>query len=233
MSTSIPAEHATPSRIGWPEIGVGLTVTVVLLAVGVVGFLAIPPEHAALIGLAQYAVSGLAPLGGFLAAVTLRVRDVKAFGLRRVSGKWLLVAVAVGIGVVGLKGLLTSLMMALFPDMAHVQANYQAAATGGLVALLAALVFGAVLTPVGEELLFRGVLTNALSRYGAWVAVLVSSAVFALAHGINHALPAAFVVGVTSALLLRRTRSLWPGVVVHSVNNLSAVIIPAVLVAAA
>ena len=58
-----------------------------------------------------------------------------------------------------------------------------------------------MLTPIGEEFLFRGVLYTALARYGPWVAVLVSSAIFAMAHGFNYILPVAFVVGVVAALL--------------------------------
>lgn len=91
------------------------------------------------------------------------------------------------------------------------------------------LLLGALLTPVGEEFLFRGVLTNALGRHGPWVAVLGSSAVFAVAHGINDILPVAFVVGVTAALLLRRTGSLGPGATVHATNNAYSLIVPAIL----
>jgi len=61
--------------------------------------------------------------------------------------------------------------------------------------------------------------TTALDRYGAWFAVLGSSLVFALAHGVSIVLPAAFVLGVINAMLLRRSGSVWPGVVAHGVNN--------------
>ena len=59
--------------------------------------------------------------------------------------------------------------------------------------------------------------------------------VFALAHGINPILPVAFVNGVVAALLFRKTGSVWPGVMVHLVNNalatLATVLLP-LLVAA-
>jgi membrane protease YdiL (CAAX protease family) len=63
------------------------------------------------------------------------------------------------------------------------------------------------------------VVTTALGRHGPWVAVLVGAFLFALAHGISIVLPAAFVLGVVNALLLRRSGSVWPGVVAHGVNN--------------
>ncbi|SDD31576.1 hypothetical protein SAMN04489747_0685 [Auraticoccus monumenti] len=210
----------------------GLVVAAALIALLLAATSLIPQDQEILRGLALYAVSALGPLGGFAAAVALRVRDVRAFGLRRVSGRWLLVSVAIGIGVIVLNLLVTAAVVTLFPPPENIQAGYQAAATGGALSFLGALVLGAVLVPIGEELFFRGVLTNGLARYGPWVAVLVSSTVFAVAHGINYVLPVAFVVGVIGALLLRRTGSLWPGVVVHAVNNLSSVIIPAVLAGA-
>ena len=49
--------------------------------------------------------------------------------------------------------------------------------------------------------------------------MLGSALVFALAHGVSIVLPAAFVLGVINAMLLRRSGSVWPGVVAHGVNN--------------
>lgn len=72
-------------------------------------------------------------------------------------------------------------------------------------------------------------LANALGRYGAWVAVLGSAAIFAVAHGIHLIMPVAFVVGVIPALLFRRTGSIRPGVIVHGTDNAYTVLIDAVL----
>ncbi len=80
---------------------------------------------------------------------------------------------------------------------------------------MATLLLGAALTPLGEELAFRGVITTALGRYGPWVAVIGSATIFALVHGLNPVLPVAFSVGVAAALLLRRSGSVWPGVLLH------------------
>ncbi|WP_371782892.1 CPBP family intramembrane glutamic endopeptidase [Streptosporangium subroseum] len=65
----------------------------------------------------------------------------------------------------------------------------------------------------------RGVVTNALPRYGPVVGVLSSSVVFALFHGINIAMTTALVVGVIAAEVMRRSGSIWPAVAVHAVNN--------------
>lgn len=229
-----PTSDASTDRItqqrplvGWPELGIAVLVALALYAVGILAFLQVPADQPILAGLAQYAVSGLAPLGGFAAAVLLRIRDVRPFGLRRVSGRWLLVAVGVGVVVIGLNLLTTSIVVMTMSDVQNVQTDYQAAATGGLASFLAAIALGAVLTPIGEEFLFRGVLANALSRFGPWVAVLGSSLIFALAHGVNVVMPVAFIVGVAAVLMLRKTGSIWPCVIIHACNNANSVILPA------
>ncbi|WP_161972415.1 CPBP family intramembrane glutamic endopeptidase [Glaciihabitans arcticus] len=197
---------------------------VVLYAVGILLLLQVPKDDSVLAGLAQFAVSGLAPLGAVLLAIAIRKRKLALFGITRVAPKWLAIAFAIGLGVVALNIGITSLVSAT-TDAADVQANYQSAATSGVAGFIGAILFGAVLTPIGEEFLFRGVIFNLLKRYGVWLAVILSAAVFAFSHGVNLATPVAFVVGVSAALLMQKTKSVWPGVIVHAVNNASSTII--------
>lgn len=51
-------------------------------------------------------------------------------------------------------------------------------------------------TPFGEEILFRGVIANALDRYGAFAGIVLSSIIFGLAHGLNVILAIAIMVGI-------------------------------------
>ncbi|WIB60204.1 type II CAAX endopeptidase family protein [Curtobacterium sp. MCLR17_007] len=215
---------ARPSRVTWADFGIAAAATVALYAIGITLYRLVPDGDALSRGLALYAVSGLAPLGGTVIAIALRRRDRRLFGLRRVAPKWLLVAFVIGLGVVALNVAISSIVAAATPAQ-DVQTDYRSAATSGVLGFLAAILLGAVLTPIGEEFFFRGVVHNLLTRYGAWVATLVSAAVFGLTHGVNLATPVAFIVGVSAALLIRRTGSVWPGVVVHAVNNASSSVI--------
>jgi hypothetical protein len=119
--------QTTPLRPGWPEAIVAVLVSAVLTIVGMTASILIPDNAVLLRGHRDFLVAGLAPLIGFAAAVSLRIRDLRPFGFR--------------------------------------------------------------LTPLGEEAVFRGVLLNFLGRWGSWVAVPLSAAIFALAHGINNVLP--------------------------------------------
>jgi len=86
---------------------------------------------------------------------------------------------------------------------------------------LVSFILGGVLAPFAEELFFRGALfTWFRRRYSLWVAILASSALFALGHADTAAVVAtSFVIGVLNAWLFERTRSIWVPFTVHLVNN--------------
>ncbi len=96
--------------------------------------------------------------------------------------------------------------------------------------LLPSLFAFAVMAPVVEELIFRGLLYGWIeSRWGSKVALVVSSLAFAAAHfepaHILLVLPLGFLFG----WLRRRTNSLMPSMVSHIVNNGFAVLSAAFL----
>lgn len=214
-----PRGNLTP---GWPEVVVGL------LVMALVGYgcgsqlhrLGLPPTAH---GLVFAGLSGVAGLLSFFAALSLRVRDIGAFGIRRTSLRWLLIAVGVGIIAVVVKVAVGLVTAQLLQGSSHVQDVYAAGGRAGSVSLVAAIVLLGVLTPVGEEFLFRGVLTTALLRYGAPIAIVGSAVIFALMHGINAILPVALVEGLLAAEVFRRSGSIWTAVAVHVVYNLPSV----------
>jgi membrane protease YdiL (CAAX protease family) len=75
--------------------------------------------------------------------------------------------------------------------------------------------------PIVEELTFRGLLYGALrSALGMWPAALVSAVVFMIPHGYAISGSASVLVsGLLWAVAYERTRSLWPGLLAHSANN--------------
>ncbi len=217
-----PTQPGRVMRPGWPEIVVGLFVLAAVSA-GV----ALPTSQLGLnpvvYGLVLTALSGVAPLVGFVAAALLRIRSLSAFGLRRVSRRWLLIGVGLGVVTFVIKGLAVMAYTAVTGDSSTPQTVYAGGGSGGLLYLILATLFIGVLTPVSEELLFRGILTNALLRYGPFIGVGASTIIFALAHGINAVFPGAVVMGLVGGEVFRRSGSVWPGVVAHTVVNLPAI----------
>ena len=92
----------------------------------------------------------------------------------------------------------------------------------GLMKLLSLLVI-ALWGPFCEEVFFRGFILPALiPRAGVLGAVGISSLIFALGHGLVGIIIPVFVTGVLFAWLYLKTRSLWPCVAAHSLQNLLA-----------
>jgi CAAX protease family protein len=77
----------------------------------------------------------------------------------------------------------------------------------------------AILAPVVEELLFRGLGFSLLAPFGVGVAIAVVGVTFALAHGLLQAFPELAVFGCALAWLRSRTDSVYPGMVVHGLFN--------------
>jgi uncharacterized protein len=98
-------------------------------------------------------------------------------------------------------------------------------------ALVAATVFVCVIAPIAEEFFFRGFIFGGLRRLrivvagrylGPWVAAVLTGILFGLAHT-GSANPQFLVplglLGFALCLLRWRTRSLYPCMALHSINN--------------
>jgi membrane protease YdiL (CAAX protease family) len=73
--------------------------------------------------------------------------------------------------------------------------------------------------PFAEEYLFRGLLFRALDReWGGWRALVGSAAFFAIYHQPLAWLPVG-LLGLTNALLFKKTGRLAPAVMLHMVYN--------------
>ena len=77
-----------------------------------------------------------------------------------------------------------------------------------------------ILGPVLEEVFYRGIVTRLLlRRYRPWAAILVSGLIFAIIHLNPAQFIPAFTSGIFYAWLYYRMRSLWPGILLHVLNN--------------
>lgn len=84
-----------------------------------------------------------------------------------------------------------------------------------------------ILAPIAEEIGFRGVLMGGLLRMRCkpWLAIILSAIVFSFFHGTYLQLLGTMVFGIITGWLFWRTRSLIPGMIIHIVNNSTAVIL--------
>jgi membrane protease YdiL (CAAX protease family) len=77
----------------------------------------------------------------------------------------------------------------------------------------------ALLPALAEEFAFRGVIMGTLRPYSEPLALLISSATFALMHGNFVQIPFTFCCGLVFGFLVLRTNSLLPAIIVHFLNN--------------
>ncbi|MFN2389542.1 MAG: lysostaphin resistance A-like protein [Actinomycetota bacterium] len=144
-----------------------------------------------------------------------------AIGLRPATRIQLLAMIPLGIAVLIANLILVWLLARFLTDVGTAQQD--AFAPGGTMTTrhyLILLVTVAGVAPVAEELLFRGMLYGYLrSRFRVLAAAGISSLVFAAAHLLPTLIPPLFFVGVVLALVVERTCSLYPAMLLHSVNN--------------
>jgi len=79
--------------------------------------------------------------------------------------------------------------------------------------------------PFVEELTFRGLGFSLLARFGRAPAILLVGILFGLAHGLVLSLPVIVAFGCILAWVRSRTRSVFPGMLLHGLFNLIALVV--------
>lgn len=91
-----------------------------------------------------------------------------------------------------------------------------------------------VLAPISEEIYFRGLLHGwfqaRIARF--WPRVLISSAIFGLAHADSVAVVIpSLALGLVNAIAYEKSKSLWLPIAIHALNNSIAVVLLYLLIA--
>jgi len=97
-------------------------------------------------------------------------------------------------------------------------------------------VVAAVIAPVLEEMLFRGLFQTVIrsflesrdskleGRYHAWIAIFISSGLFSMVHGNVPHWPALFALSVCMGYAYEKSGSLFRPIFIHSLFNASSII---------
>lgn len=114
-----------------------------------------------------------------------------------------------------LTGYIISIMSLFGMELSQPSLPEMSGATG----LILNIIRVSVLAPIIEEVTIRGCIMQPLRRYSEKFAIVISACVFGLIHGNLVQAPFAFLVGLVLGYICIKTDSLWPSIIVHSLNN--------------
>ena len=196
-----------------------------LLAIGIGAIYGIQIAFAVVgvAGVIASAVSDVGCLAFFGWYARKRRLGAKGLGFTKASAQWYAAAVLLGCSVWYVN--MTVIDALHIPDVSKEMTKLLEGLLREtpLVSTIAAI---AVLPALAEEIVFRGVLARGLGRdRPAWMAVVISSAVFGIYHLIPAQVVATFLLGCVLGFLTLRSRSIVPAIVVHFLNNTIAIIV--------
>lgn len=125
-------------------------------------------------------------------------------------------------------GLVVMTAMGLFVPESYLTQPQNLGISGNVVwlDLISIFVLYCVITPVCEELIFRGFLQYKVEHnLGFWPAAIIVSVLFAVAHGQLNAAITTFVLSMVACYQRRKTGSIWSGIGLHAVVNIVATIL--------
>ena len=154
----------------------------------------------------------------------LRYASLFHLSTNKVSSTLAVLSIPIFIVILGSFWWLTeilNLVFLLFPeDKTSIQALLKLM-DGGIVSIVAIC----IIAPLIEEMLFRGIILRGfLSHYSAKKAIIVSSLLFALIHLNIYQIPGAFILGCFIGWIYYKSRSLWPCILAHAINNIGVYI---------
>lgn len=171
------------------------------------------------LSLARILSDGLS-LGLIVAAIFVYGQRLQSIGLGRIT--WLhLGKAAVGFGFYFLLAALIRIITAeYFPVDLEQPQDLGYDQQLGIVSMAVAFISLVIVTPIVEEVIFRGFMFNGLRRrLPFWLTALIVSALFGLAHfqwnvGLN-----VFALSLVACYLREQSGSLWPCILLHTIKN--------------
>ncbi len=115
---------------------------------------------------------------------------------------------------------LFSLVGHLFPSFNPTQPQVNEFTKGASSSPSLSLIALVFIPPAIEEVVFRGFIFPALAdRFGLIAGIVGSSLLFAFAHLQLNVSVYTFVLGCLLCIMYRKTKSIWPGIFLHLLNN--------------
>ena len=169
--------------------------------------------------IAQFLIEFLFFLAALVVAKTRRIDFEKATGLnKKINGQ--IVFYGFLIAVVSMLGFsnLTNVFLQFLANLGYTSVLGSLEIPNFGIYLV--YVFVICITPaVCEEVLFRGVILSGFKKYGARIAIILSSLIFTFMHGNAEQTVHQFIVGIIVGYLFFKSGNVLLGIIVHFFNN--------------
>lgn len=239
FNTNSPTQPQ-PEPVTWhfKDILIVGTGVLIIFALGIVGlrFLlhlnlingTISGQDAILLSAGLGALEAVGLIGSiYLFGLRRRHLTWAAVGIRPLSKRWLLYAIALGVIVIPASGLIAGIIQtALGQPLNNPQLPFLAPNGFSWFGAISMFLLGGIAAPIGEELFFRGIFYQWLrDRWGMWTGIIVSGLIFGALHGEVSVAGAAAVLGMLLAWVYEHSQSLWAPVLIHVINNSAKIIL--------
>lgn len=99
------------------------------------------------------------------------------------------------------------------------------------IALMVAAILIIVIAPILEEVFFRGfVLQGLVNKWGKYIGAIVTALIFAVLHLQFESFIPIFILSLILSLLFIRSKSIWPCILFHIINNSIAFVVELMMV---
>ena len=150
--------------------------------------------------------------------------SLKALGFIKTTPRWLTISVFIALIGFILRILLMKWMAVEIPEWARFMKPPVRDLSMDIFLLTGFLFLTVIITPIAEEIFFRGFLFQWMAgRRPWWIAALVSSVMFGASHIIPPQAISAALMSLALIYLFVASGSIWPPILCHIINNLISI----------
>ena len=150
-------------------------------------------------------------------AKTDRLTDIMSF--RSPKKGLTLPFICAGVAFCLFVSMVTGIAVSIFEGFGVSIPNPEMELPEGVYGIIAVVISTVFIPAFVEEFAMRGVVLGLLRKYGDTFAVFVSALVFGIMHANIYQIPFAFLLGIFFGIIVIKTESLWPAMLLHGINN--------------
>ncbi len=150
-------------------------------------------------------------------------KPLKSIKGNKFSLKYSIYGVIMVLPIIGLSNLIVDVVLYFSPQSYNTYADTIISMMENTSTFWLLLGVG-IIAPIAEEIIFRGFIQNKLlSSFPVWLAIVIQAVFFGLIHGNLVQMSYAFVIGLIFGLLVYKSNSIYPAIILHVLNNSIAI----------